>query len=215
MGHGYPHGLHAGDHGGGWRRPRSHRLDGVIEPQFQGRIGVVEHVEHYGGGAKMRHPVFQQRLIDGARLHMAQADAHPGGGRQCPGEAPAVAVEHRQGPQIDGVLGQLPGEHVVDRIEVGAAMVIDHPLGVARGARGVVQGNRLPLVRRQPAGLVAVAPGNKALVGRARPPAPPPDRGDRRWRSPEAGSQCERAPCAPGHQTPCPPAPPCSGHAGR
>ena len=113
----------------------------------------------------MAHPVFVQRLIDGARLHVAQADAHPGGRRQSPGEAPAVAVKHRQGPQIDGVLGQLPGEHVVDGIEMGAAMVIDHPLGVARGTRGVVERNRLPLVRRQPAWLLLIPCGDESLVG--------------------------------------------------
>ncbi len=164
MGHGDPHRLHAGDHGGGGRRPCRHRLDGVVEPAFEGRIGVVEHVEYDGGGAKMGHLVLVQRLIDGRRLHMAQTDAHPGGRRQGPGETPAVAVKHRQSPEIDAVLGQLPGEHVVDRIEVGTAMVIDHPLGVACGAGGVVEGDRLPLILRQPAELIPIALGKKPLI---------------------------------------------------
>ena len=104
-------------------------LTGWSSPLLEDRIGIVEHIEHDGGGAEMAHLVFAQRPVDGRRLHVAQTDAHPGGGRQGPGEAPAVAVEHRQGPEVDRVLGQLPGEGIVDRIEVGAAMVIDHPLG--------------------------------------------------------------------------------------
>ena len=62
------------------------------------------------------------------------------------------------------MFGQLPGEHIVDGVEVGTTMVINHPLGVAGGAGGVVKGDSLPLILRQPAGLIAVTSGNKGLI---------------------------------------------------
>ena len=155
MGHGDPHRLHPGDHGRGGRSAGGHHLDGVIQPPLERRVGIVEHIEHDGRRAEVAHLVLVQRAINGGRLHMAQADAHPGGGRQRPGEAPAVAVKHRQSPEIDRVFGQLPGEHIVDGVEVSTAMVIDHPFGIAGGARGVVERNSLPLIFWQPARLIA------------------------------------------------------------
>ena len=37
-------------------------------------------------------------------------------------------------------------QDVADRIEVGAAVMGHHALGITRGARGVAQRNRVPLV---------------------------------------------------------------------
>ena len=44
----------------GGAAPRRHRLDGVVESLLEGRIGIVEHIEHDGGGAEMAHLVFAQ-----------------------------------------------------------------------------------------------------------------------------------------------------------
>ena len=69
--------------------------------------------------------------------------------RDRPREAPAVAVEHRQGPQIDRVLPHAPDQNIAERIQISAAMVIDDALGVAGRARGIVERDRVPLVRRR------------------------------------------------------------------
>jgi hypothetical protein len=42
--------------------------------------------------------------------------------------------------------GHTPGDDLRDGVEIGAAMVSDHPLGVAGRAGGVVQGNRVEFV---------------------------------------------------------------------
>src|SRR5439155_15149283 len=70
-----------------------------------------------------------------------------------PGVGPAVAVEHRQGPQIDRMAVEPEGDRVAERVQKGAAMVIDDALRIARGAGGVVQRDRGPLIlRRRPWG---------------------------------------------------------------
>ena len=81
-----------------------------------------------------------------------------------PGEAPAVAVEHRQRPQVDRVARQVPRHHVGDRVHVGAAVVDDDPLRVAGRARGVVQADRVPLVRGMHVGALRVALVQEVLV---------------------------------------------------
>ena len=51
-----------------------------------------------------------QRVEDRARPHPAQADMGARHHRQRPGKAPAVAVEHRQGPQQTGMLDHVAGQ---------------------------------------------------------------------------------------------------------
>ena len=65
-----------------------------------------------------------------------------------PGKAPAVAVEHGQGPQVAREMRHGPGGGIADGVQVSAPVVRDHPLGIARGAAGVAHGNRIPLVAR-------------------------------------------------------------------
>ena len=59
----------------------------------------------------------------------------------------------------------IPGHDVAVGQQRGAAMMIDHAFGVAGGAGGVVQCNRLPLVLRPDAGILRVALGQQGLVG--------------------------------------------------
>jgi hypothetical protein len=98
------------------------------------------------------------------RLHVPQADVDARAGRDRPGEAPAVAVEHRQGPEVDRVLGHIPLEDVRDRVQVGAAVVVDDAFRVPRRARGVIQTDGLPLVGGALPGGGGVALGEQRLV---------------------------------------------------
>jgi hypothetical protein len=73
----------------------------------------------------------RDRLVDRPGLDAAQADMRSGECRDGPREAPAVAVEHRQGPQTDRMLPHAPDEDIAERVQVGTAVVIDAPLRVA------------------------------------------------------------------------------------
>ena len=63
-----------------------------------------------------------------------------------PGVAPAVAMEHRQSPEIDWLMAKAQQREVADGVQIGAAMVVDHALRGAGGAGGVVQRDRIPFV---------------------------------------------------------------------
>ena len=140
---------HGGQHGLRRRSGGGDELDPVGEGALLLRAGVEQRRHDDGGAAQVGHLVLGDGIEDGLRAHPAQAHVRAGHGGEGPGEAPAVAVEHRQGPQIDGVLAEAGRQHVGVAHEGGAAVVIDHALGVAGGARGVVEGDRLPLVVRQ------------------------------------------------------------------
>ncbi len=56
------------------------------------------------------------------------------------------------------------GHLVAQRVEVGAAVVVDHALGVAGGAGGVVERNGLPLVIRPFPGKRRVAFGEQGFI---------------------------------------------------
>src|SRR3546814_16494051 len=105
-------------------------------------------------------------------------------GRDGPGEAPAVAVEHRQRPEIDRVHLHAPDQAVAESVQVGAAVVVDDAYRVAGGPAGVVQGDRVPLVGRARAAVPGVAGGEEALVvGLAEPlPDRPLEIGRASWR---------------------------------
>ena len=90
--------------------------------------------------------VLRDQLEDLRRIDLAQADIDAGRGRHRPRKAPAVAVEHRQRPEIDRMLAEIAGEDVADGIEIGAAVMGHDALGIARGARGVAQRDRVPFV---------------------------------------------------------------------
>src|SRR5690606_26348758 len=92
------------------------------------------------------------------------ANVDPGAGRHGPGEAPAIAVEHGQGPQVHAVLGHVPLQHVADGVDGRTAVVVDHTLGVAGGAAGVVEGNRIPLVLGQLPGECRIPLGDEVVV---------------------------------------------------
>jgi len=69
--------------------------------------------------------------------------------------------------RVDRVLRHAPADDVGGGVELRAAVVINHALGVARGAAGVVEGDRVPLVGGQLPGKLRVAFGEQALVAQA------------------------------------------------
>ena len=112
----------------------------------------------------MRHLVGGDGVEDRRRAHRAQAHVRAGDHRQGPRKAPAVAVEHRQGPQIDRMLAHAAGDDVRHRQQIRAAMMIDDALGIAGGAGRVVERDRVPFVVRHQPGEVGIALAQKILV---------------------------------------------------
>ncbi|MCY1231254.1 hypothetical protein D9M72_436960 [compost metagenome] len=62
------------------------------------------------------------------------------------------------------MLGQVPFEDVGDRVDGRAAVVIDHALGVAGGAGGVVQRDRVPLVRGHVPSVIRIARSQEGFI---------------------------------------------------
>jgi hypothetical protein len=123
------HPLHRLEHRRRRRGGRGHHGDPVGDPalaeiaqHLRGR--VEQHVHHDRRAAEMGHAVIGDRRVDGAGLDPAEADMGAGERRHRPGEAPAVAVEHRQRPEIDGIPGHAPDERIADGVQIGAAVMI-------------------------------------------------------------------------------------------
>src|SRR3546814_16460007 len=72
--------------------------------------------------------------VDHGRIDAAQADVGAAGRSHRPGVGPAVAVEHRQGPEIDRIAAESKGQHVADGIQIGAA-AIGRASGRGRGCK--------------------------------------------------------------------------------
>ena len=156
--------LHGLDHRRGRRRAGGHRLDRAGLQRLQLVTGIGQHVQHDGRAAEMIDAMLGQRRVDGLGAHVTQRHAGADRRGQRPGETPAVAVEHRQGPQVHRETAHLPADHVGQRVQVRATVVVDHALGIAGGAGGVVQGDGLPLVLRQAPGRLGIAFGEQLLV---------------------------------------------------
>ena len=62
----------------------------------------------------------------------------------------------------------VPGQGVAQRVQIGAAVMRDHALGVAGGSRGIGQRDGLPFVGREFPVEIGVAAGEEALVGGVR-----------------------------------------------
>ncbi len=112
----------------------------------------------------MRHLVIGQRIVDRLGAHPAQTDMRAGHHRQRPREAPAVAMEHRQGPQIHRMARHVGGENVAVAHQCRAAMVEHHALRIAGGAAGVIERDRIPFVVRHAPFELRIAAGDEVLV---------------------------------------------------
>ena len=71
---------------------------------------------------KISAPEWLRMYSTSGGLELAQADVRAAEGRHAPGEAPAVAVEHRQGPEVDRVGSHVRFHDLVDGVEVGPAV---------------------------------------------------------------------------------------------
>ena len=108
--------------------------------------------------------VLCDQLENPGRIDLAQADIDAGRGRNGPGEAPAVAMEHRQRPEIDRMLAEIGGEDVADGVEIGATVMGHHALGIAGRSRGVAERDGVPFVLRQPRDETLVALRQRVLI---------------------------------------------------
>ena len=62
------------------------------------------------------------------------------------------------------MLAEIARKDVTDGVQVGAAVVGHHALGIARCSRGVAERDGVPFVFRQPGGEVLIALRQRALV---------------------------------------------------
>ncbi|GCC47293.1 hypothetical protein chiPu_0031783, partial [Chiloscyllium punctatum] len=114
--------------------------------------------------AHMGDAVLRNQLEDFCGIDLAQTDIDAGGRRDRPGEAPAVAMKHRQRPEIDRMLAEIAGEDVADGIEIGAAVMGHHALRIAGRARRIAQRDRIPFVGRRPLGECGIACRDRRLI---------------------------------------------------
>ena len=161
MGHGEAHRLHPRQQGGRRRRAAGVHVHLVVQGASRGIFG--DHGEHGRRGAEVGDSLLPQQPPDLGGLQRPQTHVGAACRGNGPGEAPAVAVEHRQRPQVPGARAQ-PGVIRHRRgLQVRAPVVVHHALGPPRRAAGVVDRQQLALVGRHVLGRPRVA--DPLLVG--------------------------------------------------
>ena len=138
------------------------------------RPGMVDDHQLDGRGpVVVRDPLAVDQLPDQPGVHRAHGHVACRDRGDRPREAPAVAVEHRQRPQVGRIGAQAGHDHLAHRVQVRAAVGVLHPLGLPRGPRGVVDRDRLFLVlqparrphrRRAGQELLVRVPGHAGVV---------------------------------------------------
>ena len=97
-------------------------------------------------------------------IELAQTDVRASNRRDPPSVAPAVAVEHRQRPEIDGVVPHVPADQIAERIEIRASVMVDHPFGITGCSRGIVERDGVPLVAGEVRGIVWITFSKKFII---------------------------------------------------
>ena len=156
--------LHCRQHGLRRRCGSGEELDHMRQRLLLGRGRIEQGRHHDRRTAEMGHAMVGDGVVHRRRAHLAQADMGAGHHRDGPWEAPAIAMKHRQRPEIDAVLAHAAGEHVADGEQVGAAVVINDALGISGGARSVVERDRVPLIVRPVPVEAWIAGGDELLV---------------------------------------------------
>src|SRR3990167_8734584 len=126
-----------------WGSRRGHEIDPVAECAPVLGFRIYYHVHHDRGPAEVRNPVFRDGVKNLTRVEMSQAYRCPREGCHGPREAPPVAVEHRERPEIYRASGHAPGQYISEGVQVGPSEIYWDALGVARRARGLVEGDRV------------------------------------------------------------------------
>ena len=103
------------------------------------------------------------------RVDLPQADVRRADGGHRPGEAPAVAVEHRQRPEVDRARVEPRVVRLGERVQVRAAVRVHHALRPAGRAARVVDRDRVVLRLEPVLGLAVRRAGEELLVVAASP----------------------------------------------
>ena len=156
--------LHRRQHGFRRRRRGREEFDDVGQGLLLVRGRIEQSRHHDRRAAQMRHLVIGDGVVHRRRPHRAQAHMRAGDDGNRPGKAPAVAVKHRQRPQIHRVLAHRAGHDVADGEQMRAAVMIDHAFRIAGGARRVVERDRVPFVARHFPGVGRIALRDEFLV---------------------------------------------------
>ncbi len=123
--------LHSGERRSRGRGGGGHEADLMVEGAPLGIVGIDNKGHHNWCAAQMGDAV----IGDGVENHICRdcpcADTHAGFGGNRPWEAPAVAMEHRERPQVTRMHAQVPFHRVGDRVYVSAAMMVDDAFGLA------------------------------------------------------------------------------------
>ena len=140
------------------RRGTGDQTDHGLRGRGLRRVGRIDQrVVDDRRAAHVRDAVFGNQLKDLRRVDLAQANVDAGRCRNGPWKAPAVAMKHRQRPQIDRMLAEVAGQDVADGVEIGAAVVGNDALGIAGGSGSIAERDGVPFVLRRPCGKVGVA----------------------------------------------------------
>ncbi|MNP02419.1 hypothetical protein D3C76_942730 [compost metagenome] len=87
-------------------------MNTVADPGFPLLWRMGQHGVHHRRAAVMGNAVLSNHRQHALRLTAAKTHVSTGVDRHGPGEAPAIAMEHGQSPQEDGVTRHLPVEHI-------------------------------------------------------------------------------------------------------
>ena len=134
MGHleaGFAHRL---EHGGGRRGGGGEEAHDVGQRPLLVVARVEQDRHDDRRAAHVGHLVLGDEIEDRLGAHLPQADMHARFHADRPGKAPAIAMKHRQRPEIDRVAADVAGEDVAGGEQIGAAVVVDDALGIAGGA---------------------------------------------------------------------------------
>ena len=130
-------------------RRRGGRDDEAVV-QHVGPRGVEDGGDDGGRAVEVGDPLVVDQLPDRVAAHLAQAHLDAADRDQRPRRAPAVAVEHRQRPQVDAVVGVPRVQQLAQGVEIRAAVAVHDALGPPGGARRVVDRDRGALVVDRP-----------------------------------------------------------------